>query len=92
MFLAKVVGNVVATQKDKYLFAHKLLIVRAVDLNENFCENDDHIAIDLIDSGIGDLVLVVQEGDAVEQILGHAKAPVNTMIIASVDNINVDEK
>jgi microcompartment protein CcmK/EutM len=91
MFIAKVIGNIVATQKDKYLVAQKLLLVRAVGLNEQFTDNKDYIALDLIDSGIGDTVIVVQEGDAIEQILGHSKAPVNTMIIAVVDNIDVDE-
>lgn len=89
MFLAKVTGNVVSTQKNKNLISHKLLIVRAIDLNGNFTDDQDFIALDLIDSGIGDNVLVVQEGDAVEQILGHANAPANTMIIAIVDNIDV---
>ena len=43
------------------------------------------ITLDLIDAGIGDTVLVVQEGAAVAQILGHRKAPVHTIIVAIVD-------
>ena len=49
------------------------------------------LRLDLIDSGIGDRVLVVKEGDAVQQILGHKNAPVNTMIIAIVDDIDIEE-
>lgn len=91
MFLAKIKGNLVSTQKNEHLKGHKLLIVQAVDFNGNFVGTQEHIALDLIDAGIGDTVLVAREGDAVQQILGHDKAPVNTMIIAIVDDIDVVE-
>ena len=89
MLLAKVKGNIVSTQKNKYLKGHKLLIIHQVDLNGNFTGEKDIIALDLIDSGIGDTVLVVQEGAAIKQILGHRNAPVHTMIVANVDEIEV---
>ncbi|MCF8261341.1 MAG: EutN/CcmL family microcompartment protein [Melioribacteraceae bacterium] len=89
MFLAKVKGNVVSTQKNSHLTGHKLLLVRAVDTSGEFISKKDQIALDMIDSGIGDTVLVAKEGDAVQQILGHKKAPVNTVIIANVDDIDL---
>ncbi len=89
MFIAKIKGNIVSTQKDKYLVSQKLLLVHAIDLEGNFIGDKDFIALDLIDSGVGDIVLVAQEGDAVQQILGHKKSPANTMIIAHVDDIDV---
>lgn len=92
MFLAKVKGNLVSTQKNEYLKGHKLLITQPIDLEGNFIGIKEHIALDLIDAGIGDRVLVVREGDAVQQILGHKKAPVNTMVVAIVDDIEVIEK
>jgi len=91
MFLAKIKGNIVSTQKDEYLVGQKLLLVHQIDLNGNFVGTKDWIALDLIDSGIGDTVLVCQEGDAVQQILGHKKSPANTMIIANVDDIDIPE-
>lgn len=91
MFLAKIKGNVVSTPKNKFLIGHKLLIVHPIDYNGHLVGKKDFIALDLIDAGIGDKVIVVQEGDAVEQILGHANAPVNTMIIAIVDDIEINE-
>ena len=78
MQLCRVTGNLVATQKNEHLVGHKLLI-----------GDDDLISLDLIDAGIGDIVLVAKEGDAVQQILGHKNAPVNTIIIAIVDDIEV---
>ncbi len=91
MFLAKVKGNVVSTQKNKYLKGHKLLVVQPVDLEGNFTDAKESIALDLIDAGINDTVLVVKEGAAVQQILGHKNAPVNTMIVAIVDDLEVKE-
>ncbi|MDP2301275.1 MAG: EutN/CcmL family microcompartment protein [Ignavibacteria bacterium] len=89
MLLAKVKGNVVSTQKNSELKGHKLLIVNEIDLQGNFKNKQDVIAIDLIDSGIGDTVLVTQEGDAVQQILGHKKAPVHSIIVANVDKLDI---
>ncbi|MFA5805361.1 MAG: EutN/CcmL family microcompartment protein [Melioribacteraceae bacterium] len=91
MFLAKIKGNIVSTPKNKFLIGHKLLIVHPIDYNGNLIGKKDFIALDQIDAGIGDSVIVVQEGDAVEQILGHANAPVNTMVIAIVDDIEINE-
>lgn len=91
MYIAKVKGNIVSTKKNLNLISHKLLIVHAVDYNNNFIGDKDIIALDLIDSGIGDIVIVVQEGDAVQQILGNKVTPVNTMIIGIVDNIEIIE-
>ncbi len=89
MLLAKVTGNVVATQKNSYLNGHKLLIIQRIDLDGNFIGKNDVIALDFVDSGIGDTVLVVQEGAAVKQILGHKKAPVHSIIVAVVDEIEI---
>jgi len=91
MLLAKVVGNIVATQKNENLKGHKLLLVKEVNFEGEFINNKDALAIDLIDAGIGDTVIVAREGDAVQQILGNKDTPVNTVIIAIVDNIDINE-
>lgn len=91
MLLAKVTGNVVATQKDNTLVGFKLLLINYIDLDGNFIGDDDTVVIDLIGAGVGDTVLVVDEGDAVQQILGHANSPVNKMIIGIVDNYQVEK-
>ncbi len=89
MLLAKVKGNIVSTQKNSYLKGHKLLIIHQIDLEGNYIQAKDIIALDTVSAGIGDTVLVVQEGGAVQQIFGHRKAPVHTIIVAVVDNIEV---
>lgn len=91
MFLAKVCGNLYSTQKNKHLVGHKLLLVRPIDLEGKFIGIEDQITLDLVDAGIGDTVLVAKEGDAVQQILGHKNAPVNTMIIGVVDDTDIED-
>lgn len=88
MLLAKVRGNIVATQKDQHLTSHKLMIIRIIDLDGNYVGKQDVVAIDQVGAGIGETVLVTQEGDAVFQILGHRNAPVHSIIVAIVDKIN----
>ncbi len=92
MYLAKVKGNIVSTQKNDHLISHKLLLVHEIDFKGNYIGDKDSIALDLIDAGVDDTVLVVREGDAVQQVLGHKKAPVNTIIVAIVDDIDYKEE
>ena len=91
MILAKVKGNLVSTQKNSYLVGQKLLLVHPIDLNDNYIGKNDVVAIDVVDAGIGDTVLLVQEGKAVQQILGHKKAPVHSIVVAVVDSIDVND-
>ena len=89
MTLAKVKGNVVSTQKNSNLKGYKLLIVQPIDLNNNYMGKKDVVALDFADAGIGDTVLLVQEGKPVQQILGDRKAPVHSVIVAVVDSIDI---
>ena len=89
MILAKVKGNIVATQKNPYLVGFKLLTVHPIDLSGKLIGNKDVVALDTVDAGIGDTVLVVMEGAAVAQIMGHRKAPVHSMVVAVVDKIEI---
>jgi len=92
LILAKVKGNLVSTQKNSYLVGQKLLLVHPIDLDSNFIGKNDVVAIDIVDAGIGDTVLLVQEGKAVQQILGHRNSPVHSIIVAVVDSIDVNKK
>jgi len=90
LILAKVKGNLVSTQKNSYLVGQKLLLVHPIDLKDNYIGKNDVVAIDVVDAGIGDTVLLVQEGKAVQQILGHKNAPVHSLVVAVVDSIDVN--
>jgi microcompartment protein CcmK/EutM len=92
MLLAKVKGNLVSTQKNSNLVGHKLLIVHPIDLNSKYIGKKDVVALDMVDAGIGDTVLLLQEGKSVQQILGHKNAPVHSVVVAVVDSIEVNKK
>lgn len=88
MTIAKVVGNVVATMKHPAFAGRKLLLVRPMHLPGEAAE-DDFIAVDAAHAGIGDTVLVCQEGNSTRQVLGLPNAPVRSSIVAIVDSVSL---
>ncbi|MGA9365234.1 MAG: EutN/CcmL family microcompartment protein [Bacteroidota bacterium] len=88
MILGKVVGTIVSTQKNKNLKGYKILVVQPVGLEGAFTGRDI-LALDTVDAGVGDNVLVVQEGASAQQILKRADVPVHSVIVAVVDGIEV---
>jgi ethanolamine utilization protein EutN len=88
MILCKVIGTLVATQKNKALREYKMLIVQPIDLHGTFIGRD-LIAIDHVDAGVGDTVLVMQEGTGARQILKREDIPVHSVIVAVVDGMDI---
>ncbi len=90
MILAKVTGTIVATQKNENLKQYKILIIQPIDLEGNFIGRD-MLALDMVDAGIGDIVIALQEGTSARQILGRDDVPVHTLVVAVVDGIEIKE-
>ena len=90
MLLCKVVGTIVATQKNQTLKDKKILTVQPIDL-ESKPIGRDLMAIDTVDAGPGDTVLVVQEGQAAAQLLKTKDIPVHSVVVAVVDGLEVVE-
>jgi microcompartment protein CcmK/EutM len=88
MFLARVVGEVVATTKHPHLAAQRLLLVRA-EQTPGRAQSASVIAVDTVDAGIGDRVLVADEGNAAAQVLGKPRGPVRTVIVGVVDETDL---
>lgn len=89
MFLGKVIGTVWATRKDEQLVGMKLQIVREVDLD--YREKQKFVvAVDSVGAGVGEIVLVAQGSSARQTELTHNK-PVDAVISAIVDKIDVTE-
>lgn len=84
MKIAEVVGNVVATIKDEAHQNQKLLIVQVCDEKGNYVE-EEKIAIDKADAGIGDLVLMFDDGGASRMIMGGEEIPVDCVIAGVID-------
>jgi len=88
MKLCRVTGNVVNTVKHATYKGHKLMIVQP--LSETGADQGDaFLAVDLVQAGPGDQVLVMQEGNGVRQILKVQNLPIRSVIIGIVDAIDV---
>jgi ethanolamine utilization protein EutN len=89
MLLAKIVGTVVATRKDQRLVSSKLLVVRPMDPRGK-AEGNYLVAIDTVDAGVGETVLVVS-GSSARMASGLKDCPVDAAIIGIVDTIDMNE-
>ena len=89
MFLARVIGNVVSTIKHPALQGRKLLVVER--LNESGASvGDSLLAVDSVDAGTGDTVLVVDEGGSAAIVTGLPEPPIRTVIVGVVDRIDIE--
>jgi ethanolamine utilization protein EutN len=87
MFLARVVGEVVATIKHPHLAAQRLLLVQP-EPTPGRPVPASVIAVDTVDSGIGDRVLVADEGNTAAQVLHKPRGPIRTIIVGVVDEVD----
>ena len=96
MFLARVTGTVVATQKVASMTGHRLLTVEPLRIDP---QQRDHLAgtgrtfvvVDTVGAGQGELVLIVQ-GSSARLTPETEKLPVDATIIGIVDTVNVENK
>ena len=91
MFLADVVGTVVSPVQIPALDGEKLLLLRPVG-PDGAPSGKTRIGIDRAQAGVGDRVLVVDEGNSARQVLGEPQAPVKTVVIGVVDYVEVGGK
>jgi len=89
MILGKVVGTVWATRKDEELTGMKLQIVKHVDLDYKLKETFV-VAVDTVQAGVGDIVLIAT-GSSARQTTVTKNKPVDAVIMAVVDKLDVSE-
>jgi len=88
MFLGKVVGTLVATQKEASLNGLKFLVVRRLSVaNED--ERGYVVAADAVGAGLGEVVMVAT-GSSARQTVMTDKRPCDAVIMAIVDSWDVD--
>ncbi len=90
MQIASVIGTTVATIKDEKLVGRKLLIVRETDTAGKLT-GKPYVAVDTVDAGPGDLVLVAT-GSSARQTYLSTDTPVDAVIMAVIDSLEVDGK
>jgi ethanolamine utilization protein EutN len=88
MILARVVGTVVSTRKDPRLDGNKLLILKPIS-PEGADESGYVVAVDTVDAGFRETVLVVS-GSSARMAEGCKERPVDAAIVGIVDTVMVD--
>ncbi len=91
MQIGRVVGTVVATQKNRKLEGAKLLLVQPMTLDEK-PRGVAVLAIDSVGAGVGEKVLLVIEGKAAGDALGRKGAAVDAAIIGIVDTVDYTDE
>ena len=86
MKIARVVGNVLATEKHPALRAQRLLLVDD-EGPDGSLGGKPRLALDRVDAGEGDRVLVLDEGNGAAQVLSRARGPVRTVIVGVIDEV-----
>lgn len=87
MKLCRVLGSVTQTAKHETYLGHKLLVVQPID-PEGQPADASYLAIDRVQAGPGDRVLVMSEGNGVRQLLGQEILPVRSIIVGIVDHVD----
>jgi ethanolamine utilization protein EutN len=90
MLIGRVVGNVVATQKNAKLEGTKLLLVQPLDLAGE-PRGAAVLAFDAVDAGPGDRVLLLQEGRSAQLVLDRGVAAVDAAVVGVVDAVEWSE-
>jgi ethanolamine utilization protein EutN len=85
--VARVVGNVVASAHHPAYDARTILLVRP-EAPDGAAAGKAYVAIDTVQAGIGDRVLVLTEGGGVRQILGKSAGPIRSVIVGIVDDVH----
>lgn len=88
MILGRVVGTSVATVKHPVYEGCKVLVVQAID-PEGRPRGAPFLAVDSVQAGEGDAVLVAREGNAARQVLGTDDDPFHSVVLGIVDRIDV---
>ncbi len=90
MIIGKVVEHIVASAKTPYYRNYKILKITPETWDGGMSTTAEPIvALDLVDSGIGDRVLICQEGRWAREALGHIDAPVRSMVVAIVEKVTL---
>lgn len=86
MYIGQVAGTVVATIKHEVFAGRKLLLVDRLGLDGQPTGEYD-ICVDMARAGVGDRVLVLDEGNGARQVLNRKVAPVRAVIVGVVDEV-----
>ncbi|MGH8950625.1 MAG: EutN/CcmL family microcompartment protein [Acidimicrobiia bacterium] len=88
MKVGRVAGTVISTINIPLLDEHRLLLCDVEDIEGK--ASGYTIAIDVVDAGVGDTVLILDEGSSARQILGLDHGAIRAVVVGIVDQLVVD--
>jgi microcompartment protein CcmK/EutM len=90
MLIGKVIGDVVATRKHSSHEGQKILCIQVLNLDGS-ARGKPILAVDAVDAGVGDQVLVAQEGWSAMTSVGKPFSPIDMAIIGVVDHVELED-
>lgn len=91
MIIGKVIGNVVCTEKNEHYENEKIMIVQPLD-PQGVKKGGTILAVDGVQAGPGDLVLLFDEGGSARIVTGNPQAiSIRTVIGAIIDKVSIGE-
>lgn len=90
MILGQVCGAIHSTINHEFYNGRRLLVVDRLDLKGK-PSGQYLIAVDSVDAGVGETVLVIDEGNSARQVVNDDNAPIRSIIIGIVDQVDVSE-
>jgi len=88
VLIARVIGEIVSTQKHPSHKGRKALLVQPLNLDGSH-RGDPVIALDSVDAGVGDRVLLATEGYSAMTSVGRPQSPIDMAVIGFVDSIDL---
>ena len=88
MLIARVIGELVATQKHPSHEGQKLLLVQPLNLDGSN-RGDAVVAVDAVSAGVGDRVLLTTDGFAAMTSVGRPQSPIDMAVIGFIDEIDL---
>jgi microcompartment protein CcmK/EutM len=88
MYIGRVTGTVVATTKHEVFAGRKLLLVDRLTPEGDVTDRYD-IAVDTVQAGVGDLVLVIDEGNSARQVINQEDAPIRAVVVGVIDQLDI---
>lgn len=88
MLIGRVIGDVVATQKAASHQGRKILLVQPLNLDGSD-RGEAVLALDAVDAGAGERVLLTTEGFSAMTSVGRANSPIDTAVIGIIDEVDL---
>ena len=90
MLIGRVIGDVVATQKAPSHEGRKILLVQPLHLDGSD-RGEPLLALDAVDAGAGDRVLITTEGFSAMTSVGRPNSPIDSAVIGVIDHVELNE-